>query len=671
MPMTGELQKDLAKRSFHLQIKAIRPIDYQSTEDGLEVRPAKRRVSMLMKRIHLNATISDPESGFRFKSFHHQASLSGPQNTPTKEISVDAEPFVAQPDDFKLPIDITSPSSKRHGMASKYKLMISINFANTWDAEDTLGDLTSRWTLIRREDSSRWITYYENILSCPDQPQVLPLLYVADGAEKKPLELGLEVSMFFTSHPCQSLLEASSKRWKAGLADALSAARVQPSTKRPRIEVKFVYLQEELTYRDLACPHCGHHLYENVDDLYMHLRCFHDFFNYHPRKDTEADGVQSWIFECKVADHRIDHRASDRAPDPRDILIVAPGRPFDQRRYLETGSEDWQEEAQLRRPVRGPVPKVGISLLSRRQKHPDEIISRLAREKKRYRVPTAPRDVTFFRSFTKRPLAQGEYIGESDDEADMEWLRLKTDMQLINDAKIPAKAKAFIKGFNHYFREERLYFDLHLGDALVRFAEEKAAWISQESLEREFQQMLAEFSNQQIISQEIQEACLERVEKKAELMDALIERASSSRNVRSSSSHLPPQASLTPTGDSTPEGSHILNQLVNETQMSKVNDTVQRIRTMAVNKGGKGKEKANAADLSQMTFQPTDLEGDTEMTGQHEEEPSVIRPDLSAPATAYDKCICGQGAFVHGKRGIIHCENDVSHNSQRRNPVHS
>lgn len=551
-------------------------------------------------------------------------------------MSVNTNEIVATADDLLLPDE----RSWTRGIGKEYEAMISINFHQSNTAADILSHIGLELPEVRQDGSTRWVTRLPNILQSGGEARILPLYYVASGANKKRLPIGLEVSIHYTTHRGESLLAAHNQRLKSSQREIRCSVDLDAgTTTEPKFTVSFVYLEDTKTFSELRCPHCPRLRYRDVDDLHMHLICYHDFFQYRPRKEREISGTQYWVFECEVADHKADQRASDKAPDPREIQILAPKRPFNQRKYLREANENWQKEARLERPSKQLSSKVAGPPPNLRRRAPDEVQPKVNRVRRKYRIPRAPNGVTFFRAATKRPLAEGEYISESDDDPDMEWLRLRTENLLMSDADIPEKVKIFLKTFNLYMREERLQDETHMGDAIIRFTHEKGEWIYSEGLHDEFRKKIAELLDNQTISQEIHDGCVKIITRQAER-----------RPERKSHPEISATLSIHPTPPRTPLSPSTVPS-INETELT------QRLKSNDPSKMNKG--KASVTELGQTTPQTTDYDGDVEMMdSRRPAEASIEDVDNSAPANG--TCICGREALVHGRENIIYCESDVS-----------
>jgi hypothetical protein len=129
----------------------------------------------------------------------------------------------------------------------------------------------------------------------------------------------------------------------------------------------------------------------------------------------------------------------------------------------------------------------------------------LTRSTESYRVPKAPEGVTFYRQLTKRPLIEGEIVSDSDDDIDMEWLRLRTEQMLKDDAALPPQRKKFILLYNLHMREERLQGDCYVQESIVRFAMKNRDAVLKDGLIAEFQEKAAELVEDGFITPKVLE----------------------------------------------------------------------------------------------------------------------------------------------------------------------
>lgn len=123
-------------------------------------------------------------------------------------------------------------------------------------------------------------------------------------------------------------------------------------------------------------------------------------------------------------------------------------------------------------------------------------VSRLSKprpqkQRKTFVVPQAPVGVHFFRSVSKRALQPGEVISESEDDSDDTWMYLRKHAE-IDKACIPETSKRFLKLFDDFIHKENLHGDIHVGDSIIRFAQERGVQMWRDDVVREFEKKLNE-----------------------------------------------------------------------------------------------------------------------------------------------------------------------------------
>jgi hypothetical protein len=652
MPSQERIKAQLQKREFQLIIKAIKPTNEDGTPKKPDHTPLKKKVPLFRTPVSVNASIWHLGTGQKCELHSDQhATLLGIQTSHGKVVSVNTSVVTSNPDKFQLPLDAQYGSSRRQGLPEDFEIMVTIDFNSSVDVEDILSIMDVDLPRLEGARPTRWRAKYPTLLDLPEREVSLPLTYHLNGGKSKTLGLGLEVCMRYTSHPGESLLSAANQQLKSEQRRTQSLLNRAAETARSSVEVTFAFLNETLTFQALRCPHCTWRIrqaFKSLDELHMHLRNSHDFFQYRVKKEKEVNGMQYWRFECDVADHKADQRPSDRAPDPRDVNIIAPRRPFNRRKYLDEGDEGWLKDAKLERPTRPALSRAvsSTTTIPVSRKAPDEVQPRVNGQKKKHRVPKAPAGVTFFRTLSKRPLREGEFISESDDDVDMEWLQSKTDSMITNNPTLPEKTKRFLMGFNNYMREERLQDDVHVGDALIRFANSEKEWLCNEGIQDEFKKKVTEFFEDQIISQEIHDRCISIV---CRPQTGVPNRVS---GARSANQPTPPRTPLSPTHNSKVNESPKSRNTVTDSTFSELQQYFQ----IGTDKQNNGKAKVTA--LGQTTPQTTDYEGDVEMAETNgNKEPSSRKSEDAA--SRFDECLCGRPAFAH-RGSIIHCENDVS-----------
>lgn len=99
----------------------------------------------------------------------------------------------------------------------------------------------------------------------------------------------------------------------------------------------------------------------------------------------------------------------------------------------------------------------------------------------KHKVPPTPRNLSFFRRLSMRPLVEGELLSESDDDIDTTWLVQRHRDMLAQDpsSSLTPARREFYQRFDAHFEAEGSVtrHAAFLGRMLVRFAQEHAGWI--------------------------------------------------------------------------------------------------------------------------------------------------------------------------------------------------
>jgi hypothetical protein len=652
-----------SKGSFVLEIHGLQSLTGTSARRLSEhIEPVRKAQAL----VHAKCTVQVAV----FSSFSDSLCISKPAQDATLQstarqvggtVAVETERINIDLKDFNHDIPQT-------GTSNAYKMNISINIKTQQDAEELYSHLASA-PLYKRGPPTRLSTTWTNILECQTGKVVLPLR----GWQEDSLELGLEVTMYWTSGPGESILTTHNRHLRAsvGQPDACINPPTNPPTEKSTIKLIFIYATATYERSSLGCPHegCQRRRPTDIDDLRMHLDSWHDYFRYKVKKeDADVAGNETWVFKSEVSDHsaqRAEQRASARADEPFDIRMISPHEPFNQRQYLDEDNDEYRRRCKVSKQYTAPraavtVPMSGLLPLIR--KLPDQVQNRPVREKKRYAVPEAPAGITFFRSSSRRPLTTGECISESDDEVDDSWIKLRKSAEFDKEEYLTDTIKRFLKAYDSHMWDERLQSDVHVGDALVRFVREKCDWIWQESVFEPFTQKLDELFRDNIISKEVHNGCLEIVE-----------------NARPDVTH---EASGL---------SHRLAQLeVRPTSHEELYDDPPRLRNtrspeltpsanLCSNKreGGpgqtrvdKGKGKARVTDTGHLTPITADSDGDLEMreaTLATEVDFRVDKEKESSSTLPHDLCVCGKDAQASTRKSpMIACANLVRMESPAR-----
>jgi hypothetical protein len=269
------------------------------------------------------------------------------------------------------------------------------------------------------------------------------------------------------------------------------------------------------------------------------------------------------------------------------------------------------------------------------------------REKTQYPVPPAPSGVTFFRSASRRPLKEGEYISESDDEVDDMWIKQRKSAEFDKESSISDSFKRFLKIFDLHMWKEQLQSNLHAGDALVRFTRENCDRIWEEQIFEPFKEKVDQLLEDNIISEEVHVGCLDIVE------TAKPNPVEEGNNI---SQQLADLAVRHSSHDSLYEDPPSLRGLGRE-----AHSTAKPARKKKVDKG---KGKARVTETGHLTPITADSDGDLEMreaTLSTEIASRANKHQHTQVSPPYDLCVCGQDAQSSTRKApMIACSNMVS-----------
>lgn len=273
----------------------------------------------------------------------------------------------------------------------------------------------------------------------------------------------------------------------------------------------------------LSCVFCPDRLpHPTFDRLHFHYLSFHDHFTFRVHKPATTD--LSLVFCTVIIDLAVPkyERASDNVCDEREIAWIKPKVPFDLQQYLsEGGYNAWASGKQL--PLRVFPKTVKPSSMSKGVTRPKvfstngqltsnvgppaEVKEIPSRKRKRYAVPVVP-GVAIFRAESKREVQPGETLSESDAEPDDTWLRTKHGAE--DFPQLSGAARQFAGLFDgHLLQDEpRNLANIHVGEAVVRFARRFAVQLRQPHLQQELKLKLDELMEMELISDEYVDYCL-------------------------------------------------------------------------------------------------------------------------------------------------------------------
>ena len=610
------VEQSKSKGAFVLKIHSIRLMDSKSAPtDDRSRRHAKKGRLLCRARSNVQVHIFGEQEDAPCYSHPSQiATLEGVDKDENKIIHVDTKPITLKPDDIVQDFG-------RRGHRKAYRLWVSINLETLRDAEDMHEHLSADQK-VTRIPSTHLSTEWADIMKCPEGLQTLQMRDPKNG-----VRLGLEVSMYWNTLGGRSILAAHNENLRA---TNLPTTYLTPpaAADQPSFVITFVYANETIRKLGLICPHCKGRKAADIDDFRMHMDTWHDYFKYTTKREASDDGVERWRFECELSDHKGGQRASAKADEPFDVRVVAPEEPFDRERYLSRGNDDFQRTARLEKRQTGS--KAGTIAPARisappKRKPPEQVQEIPLRGKAKYIVPEAPAGITFFRARTRRPLKTGESISESDDELDENWITRRKSAEYNADKQLTDDVKAFLKIYDEFMRREQLRSDLHVGDALIRFVRENAAWILQNSLFTIFHNKIDDLLSSNIISAEFHAGALKIVNE---------------------------------AGNSSSLSQHLAALDVRPPQASTAGGQASGATTQY-----KGKGKAKVTETGHLTPITADSDGDVEMRDaslRHDSGRAAPEKDEDTNPP-YDRCLCGGDAQASDRKSpMIACSGMVS-----------
>ncbi|KAJ9630853.1 hypothetical protein H2203_001378 [Taxawa tesnikishii (nom. ined.)] len=249
------------------------------------------------------------------------------------------------------------------------------------------------------------------------------------------------------------------------------------------------------TQEGLKCVFCQSRGIQNSwDQLHFHYLTNHEYFKF-TITDEDPRGTEkpAWkVVYIELGDLRPFGRPSNNDRDYRELNWVQPSQPFDLTAYLRgEGDPCWEPSGKVTKPIaKGPGkrrPGYSRQISEKPQrfvptlKEPELVGDLPSKKRKRFVVPPIKdangHPVQLFRSISKRSIYPGEELSESDDDVDLNWLKLKQDTRRFPG--LSKQAQDFIRLFDDYMEVEHLCGDRFVGDALVRFLKKYAKELGQ------------------------------------------------------------------------------------------------------------------------------------------------------------------------------------------------
>ncbi|MCJ1244253.1 hypothetical protein MMC30_001451 [Trapelia coarctata] len=276
-----------------------------------------------------------------------------------------------------------------------------------------------------------------------------------------------------------------------------------------------------LEFDGYLCPLCNRQSFSSMDSYHFHLINEHDLFRFELTVQARSSekGQQSITAQVRVDVADTFRTKAGNALDDREMSWQRPATLFDLDAYLK-GDERWVgnetgRAMHLAPPRPALEPSRSRSSDSFQVEAPSIVKSRSADEvpnipppaRKKFTVPRAPPDIKFFRLTVKRPLKEGEWYSESDDEIDESWLLQKHSDTIESFADMLPSEKRFIKRYDRHMLGENLSSNLHFREALVRFCRINREWLHKVDMKKEFHKNAAKLVKQGLISSELYRDC--------------------------------------------------------------------------------------------------------------------------------------------------------------------
>lgn len=384
-----------------------------------------------------------------------------------------------------------------------------------------------------RHQSGKVHVLWTKLPKCPRPKQLIPLQYYVHGATRRELPYLADLWMRWRDSDL-SLLEIYRKQ--RVLAGSMYERNLPDPDYQMDVLVDYVF-DNSRTVRALSdhCAICGYatftvcglKTFQSFDQLVFHLK------TYHIRMRFDVDEQEKKYMTTPLVSIKItlaseaDEPLLGRAGNPEaDIHWFAPAEPFRLKDYID-GNTDWLKWGNLKRErsceggANGALSDAGAmefdesARLERIPNHED-IPDLSSPEQRKFQVPKAPAGRRFFRRDSKRPLEEGEWVDESDEEIDEQWLSVRRE--ITREPDIPEEIRAFRRLFDDYLGCEKLGSDVHLADALFRFVRSHKSDI-RDSLAREFERKMTELAEDRIISNSVKTACVGLVSKDLDDME--------------------------------------------------------------------------------------------------------------------------------------------------------
>ena len=277
-------------------------------------------------------------------------------------------------------------------------------------------------------------------------------------------------------------------------------------------------MKQQTVISGLDCPFCYIHC-SQVEELRLHLHTDHTMFKFHLRK-ASPPRISFFVEVCRARAGPTMNIERQKTYQIGQALTL-----YDLARHLG-GDESWAKGRHG--PLHNTWPEhlldrhdSSLSSSPHESRHSspntsndtDDLLDFDIPEpklpaRKQFIVPKTAKPL--YDTITKRILAPGEVLPDSDDEKEEGWLRQKS-RDLINDfTDVTLEEKDFINTYNPFIINEHLTSPKYLPEALIRFTDSHKKWFTERnSRKKEFVKLMEVFILRGVVEEKTLERCID------------------------------------------------------------------------------------------------------------------------------------------------------------------
>ena len=455
-------------------------------------------------------------------------------------ISMD-EPFLVRVDELSLAPTSGRPANGITGTPYLMQILLSSNNSDDSWPPVPMKLRAPQFQYVKNDqgETERFPMFLAKWVKLPECPESGTLLNLFAQQDYKSYKTKLMLELNAAWRVASSSLSVHNRRRKVAYPPKahLPSPTSELGVPQSIISVTWAFAEAErglsldtLHHEDYVCVMCNKLKLGNLDALHFHLINSHDLFKFMLNcKATTTAAKQSKIevnIVVNVADDYRERAAND-VPDDREMMWRRPMTLFDLEGFLK-GDETWlgkqprrsrlqnvsrfheYPRSESRDSVRNENPVVGL-------RAPQAVPNLAAPDRRKHKVPPSLGQVRFFRSATKRPLEEGEWISESDDEIDEGWLMQKHAQIIGSFTDMTLAEKGYIQRYDHHMLREDLSSNLHHAEALVRFCRLNRSWLGRNDMSLEFQKHAANMILHGIIDHVLLLACMKIIQESTDV----------------------------------------------------------------------------------------------------------------------------------------------------------